>query len=85
MNCRAGCAACCIAISISSAIPGMPHGKAAGIRCVQLTENGLCKLFTHASRPEVCARLRPSDEMCGATSLHAFQYLAMLEEATTPS
>ncbi|HNF77692.1 MAG TPA: YkgJ family cysteine cluster protein, partial [Thauera aminoaromatica] len=26
MDCRPGCAACCIAPSISSPIPGMPHG-----------------------------------------------------------
>ena len=30
MNCREGCGACCIAPSISSPIPGMPHGKPAG-------------------------------------------------------
>ena len=36
-SCRSGCAACCIAPSISSPIPGMPHGKPAGVRCVQLT------------------------------------------------
>jgi Fe-S-cluster containining protein len=28
INCRLGCGACCIAPSISSAIPGMPKGKA---------------------------------------------------------
>jgi hypothetical protein len=32
--CRPGCAACCIAPSISSPIPGMPHGKPAGVRCI---------------------------------------------------
>ena len=31
MDCRAGCGACCIALSISSPIPGMPAGKPAGI------------------------------------------------------
>ena len=36
MDCRPGCAACCIAPSISSPIPGMPHGKPAGVRCIQL-------------------------------------------------
>ncbi|TDM06161.1 MAG: hypothetical protein C4K60_16105 [Ideonella sp. MAG2] len=28
MNCRPHCAACCTAPSISSPIPGMPHGEA---------------------------------------------------------
>jgi Fe-S-cluster containining protein len=27
LACRSGCGACCIAPSISSAIPGMPQGK----------------------------------------------------------
>lgn len=27
MDCRPGCGACCIAPSITSPIPGMPHGK----------------------------------------------------------
>ncbi|MEO8036559.1 MAG: YkgJ family cysteine cluster protein, partial [Acidobacteriota bacterium] len=39
MDCRTGCAACCIAPSITSPIPGMPEGKAAGVRCVQLTSD----------------------------------------------
>lgn len=30
-ECRPGCGACCIAPSISSPIPGMPEGKAAGV------------------------------------------------------
>ncbi|NBX68342.1 MAG: YkgJ family cysteine cluster protein, partial [Proteobacteria bacterium] len=36
MECRIGCGACCIAPSISSPLPGMPHGKPAGVRCVNL-------------------------------------------------
>ena len=31
MPCRDGCGACCIAPSITSPIPGMPHGKPAGM------------------------------------------------------
>ncbi|QSA20024.1 YkgJ family cysteine cluster protein, partial [Vibrio furnissii] len=42
MDCRLGCGACCIAPSISSPIPGMPNGKPAGTRCIQLNENNLC-------------------------------------------
>ena len=33
-ECRPGCAACCIAPSISSPIPGMPDGNVAGAVCV---------------------------------------------------
>jgi len=84
VSCRAGCGACCIALSISSPIPGMPGGKAAGERCVQLTDDNLCRVFGHPDRPEVCNRLRPSQEMCGETREHALEYLAALERATVP-
>jgi uncharacterized protein len=84
MDCRAGCGACCIALSISSPIPGMPGGKPAGVRCVQLTPDNLCRLFGSPDRPEVCARLRPSPEMCGDTAEHALAYLTALERATAP-
>lgn len=85
MNCRVGCAACCVVISISSPIPGMPGGKPAGVRCVQLTDDGRCRLFGDSTRPAICNRLQPSLEMCGDTDAHAYRYLAALEEATRPS
>ena len=84
MNCRVGCAACCVVISISSPIPGMPGGKQPGVRCVQLTNDGRCRLFGQPDRPDICNRLTPSLEMCGTTDGHAYAYLAALEEATAP-
>jgi len=84
MKCRAGCAACCVVPSISSPIPGLPQGKPAGTRCVQLASDGRCKLFGHASRPAICVRLEPSEEMCGQSDAHAYRYLNWLEEATRP-
>ena len=84
MECRVGCGACCIAPSISSSIPGMPNGKPAGVRCVQLTEDNRCKLFGKPERPAVCASLRASAEMCGRTTEEALAYLAWLEKETTP-
>ena len=84
MICRAGCGACCIALSISSPIPGMPDGKPAGVRCVQLTGDNRCRLFGMPERPEVCVRLRPTAEMCGETAEHALAYLNYLERATAP-
>jgi hypothetical protein len=62
----------------------MPHGKPAGVRCVQLTEDNRCKLFGRPERPAVCASLRPSPEMCGATSAEAMLYLSLLERETEP-
>ena len=82
MDCRIGCGACCIALSISSAIPGMPNGKPAGVRCVQLTDDNRCKIFGKPERPAVCVRLQPSCEMCGATSDEALCYLTELERIT---
>jgi len=82
MECRAGCGACCIAPSISSPIPGMPHGKPAGVRCVQLTGDNRCRLFGSPERPEVCNRLRPEPEMCGEDAEYALAWLARLELAT---
>lgn len=85
MNCRVGCAACCVVISISSPIPGMPQGKAAGTRCLQLTDDGKCKLFGQPSRPLVCNRIQPCLEMCGTTTDQAYAYLTRLESATRPT
>ncbi len=82
MDCRAGCGACCIAPSLSSPIPGMPHGKPAGVRCVQLTDDYRCQLFGRPERPAVCAHLRPEPDMCGADRNAALRWLAELEEQT---
>lgn len=84
MQCRSGCAACCIAPSISSAIPGMPQGKPAGVPCVQLTQDHRCALFGKPERPAVCVGLRPSPSMCGVDRAQAMAYLQALENATRP-
>jgi Fe-S-cluster containining protein len=84
MECRTGCGACCIAPSISSPIPGMPDGKPAGVRCVQLTPDNRCSLFGQPGRPEVCVSLRPTAEMCGSSDSAALAYLARLENLTRP-
>jgi Fe-S-cluster containining protein len=82
MDCRPLCGACCIAPSISSPIPGMPGGKPAGVRCVQLTADLRCAIFGLPERPAVCQRLRPTAEMCGDTAAQAMEGLAELERAT---
>lgn len=84
MDCRPGCGACCIAPSISSPIPGMPHGKPAGMPCVQLDEDHLCRLFGKPERPTVCLGFRPALEVCGASRLEALARLDFLEIATRP-
>jgi hypothetical protein len=82
MDCRPACAACCIAPSISSPIPGLPGGKPAGVRCVQLDERDRCRLFGDPRRPAVCASLAASAEMCGNDRVHALAFLARLERLT---
>ncbi|MBD1206919.1 MAG: YkgJ family cysteine cluster protein [Ignavibacteria bacterium] len=83
-ECRLGCGACCIAPSISSPIPGMPMGKPAGVRCVQLTAENTCAIFGQPERPAVCTSLMPSEEMCGTSTEEAMQTLARWESVTTP-
>jgi Fe-S-cluster containining protein len=82
--CRPGCAACCIAPSISSPIPGMPRGKSAGVPCAQLDPAGLCSLYGKPERPAVCSSLRPEPEMCGSSREEALAYLERLERLTGP-
>ena len=60
----------------------MPHGKPAGIPCVQLMDDLRCALFGRPERPAFCAGLRPTEEMCGADRGEALAYLARLEAAT---
>lgn len=84
MDCRIGCAACCIAPSISSPIPGMPNGKPAGVRCVQLSEDNRCMIFGKPERPRVCSSLQPHREMCGTNNAEAMLNLTALETATLP-
>lgn len=83
--CRPACAACCTAPSISTAIPGMPQGKPAGVACVQLDAAGRCRLFGRPERPAVCSTLQPSTEMCGGNRAQAMHWLTRLEHDTAPS
>lgn len=84
MDCRPRCAACCIAPSISSPIPGMPHGKPAGVRCVQLDEHDRCKIFGLPERPAVCGSLQPDESMCGDSREQAMRWLGWMEDQTQP-
>lgn len=82
MECRPGCGACCIAPSISSPIPGMPEGKAAGIRCPQLDKDNLCRVFGRDDRPSVCNSFQASNDSCGSSREEAYMALIELESAT---
>ncbi|WP_299795841.1 YkgJ family cysteine cluster protein [uncultured Shewanella sp.] len=83
MDCRLGCGACCIAPSITSPIPGMPDGKAAGERCVQLSEDNLCKIFGSKERPDVCSSFSATYDVCGSSNNEALRLIAFLESQTS--
>lgn len=63
----------------------MPHGKPAGIPCVQLLPDFRCALFGQPERPAVCASLRPTEAMCGHDRGAALARLAALERLTAPA
>lgn len=82
MSCRSGCGACCIAPSISTPIPGMPDGKPAGVRCIQLDNNNGCKLFDDPRRPAVCGAFQPAMDVCGNSRSEALALIARWEQLT---
>lgn len=84
MNCRPACAACCIAPSISSPLPGLPQGKPAGVPCPHLDEALRCRLFGLPERPAVCGSLQPAPEMCGDRREQAMLWLGHMEASTAP-
>jgi len=79
-----GCAACCIAPSISPALPALPEGKPAGARCPHLTDELQCALFGKPDRPRTCVELRPQPEMCGESAAEAMTTLIAWERLTAP-
>ena len=60
----------------------MPRGKPAGVRCVQLTDDFLCRLFGTAERPAVCHGFRAAPDTCGATRAEGLAILTRLEVLT---
>lgn len=65
-------------------MPGMPHGKPAGVACLHLLPDRRCAIYGQPERPACCAGLQPSQEMCGETPAEALAYLADLERLTRP-
>jgi hypothetical protein len=60
----------------------MPKGKPAGVRCVQLDDNNLCRLFGDPSRPAVCGNFKADGDICGSGSQQAMANLIELEQLT---
>ena len=78
MECREGCGACCLALSISSEIPGMPGGKPAGVRCIHLTDDYRCDIYNDPAKPAVCSDFKAEPEFCGSNREEAMNILFKL-------
>ncbi len=82
IECRKGCGACCEAISISSPIPGMPAGKPAGMRCINLLPGNICAIYQSPERPKICRSFQACEELCGNSRQEAMERLSGLEILT---
>jgi Fe-S-cluster containining protein len=82
-SCRSECGACCIALSISSPLPGHPNGKPAGVPCAHLSPKRACLIYRDPLRPEVCRRFAAQANLCGTSFAQAMAALAQLESATS--
>jgi hypothetical protein len=78
MECRQNCGACCIALSISSPVKGMPDGKPAGIRCIHLLEDYSCAIYDDPSKPKVCSDFKAEPDFCGSDREDALRILFSL-------
>ncbi len=83
MACRVGCGACCIALSISSPIPGMP-GQAFGRALCALIEITAAKLFGRPERPRGLCPPAARARNVWYIRREALAYLYALEAATRP-
>lgn len=80
MECRIGCGACCIAISISSPMPLLPNGKPKGVVCPHLTDDKKCSIFFSPDRPRVCDGFKAEKDFCGNSFEEAMDILSDLEK-----
>jgi len=80
MECRENCGACCIALSISSPLPGLPEGKPAGVICPHLMDDNRCAIYNDPEYPRVCAGFKAEEEFCGNNRDEAMEILGLLSE-----
>ena len=80
MECRENCGACCIALSISSPIPGMPKGKPSGVRCINLLDDYRCAIYINPEKPQVCTDFKAEPEFCGSDREEAMRILGSLSK-----
>ena len=78
MDCRENCGACCIALSISTPITGMPDGKPAGVKCIHLLDDLRCAIYNSNDKPKVCSDFKAETEFCGTDREEAMRILYSL-------
>lgn len=69
-----------MALSISSPIPGMPEGKEAGMRCINLLDDYSCAIYNDPGYPGVCTGFKAELEFCGSCREEAMRILTSLSE-----
>lgn len=60
----------------------MENGKPAGVRCIQLDDDNLCKIFGQPERPAVCGQFAAEESICGANTADAIRIITELERLT---
>ena len=62
----------------------MPEGKPAGVRCVNLSDDNLCKIFGDPKRPQLCDDFKAGIDVCGINREEALILISDLELETVP-
>jgi len=73
MECRIGCAACCVVLEIPGPFEGHPGGKRAATRCNNLTDDNRCGIWER--RPDVCRGFVARRSYCGGNDAEAYYLL----------
>ena len=70
MECRLGCAACCVVLETNEPYEGHPNGKPSATRYNNLTDDNLCGIWER--RPEFCRNFVARREYCGGNDAEAY-------------
>jgi len=65
-------------------MPGMTGGKPAGVRCIHLTDDYKCLIYTDPLKPKVCDDFKAEPEFCGSDREEALRILYSLSNPQIP-
>lgn len=60
----------------------MTSGKPAGVRCVHLTDDYKCDIYTSPEKPAVCDNFKAEEAFCGNSREEALKILLSLSDPT---